>query len=134
MFSAYVSPLGRDLVDKRLYLRERWTSEIGRCSVAGVPEERRGYRSKTELALDMPERAWERRDVFGMSPPFRDGLEAKGMPNVKDAPRAPRCGRWRRLGRTGLPGPGTTTPSWWMDSTGRRRTIVVNCRRMPVGR
>ena len=58
MFSAYVSPLGRDLVDKRLYLRERWTSEIGRCSVVGVPEERRGYRSKTELALDIPERAW----------------------------------------------------------------------------
>ena len=60
MFLAYVSPLGRALVDKRLYLPESWTSDKGRCAAAGVPEERRSYRSKTGLALDMLERALER--------------------------------------------------------------------------
>ena len=52
MFLAYVSPLGRSLVDKRLYLPESWTSDPGRCAAAGVPEERRSYWSKTELALE----------------------------------------------------------------------------------
>ena len=53
MFLAYVSPLGRALVDKRLYLPGSWTSDPRRCAAAGVPEERRSYRSKTELALGM---------------------------------------------------------------------------------
>ena len=60
MFLAYVSPLGRALVDKRLYLPESWTSDKDRCEAAGVPEERQGYRSKTELALEMLGRALER--------------------------------------------------------------------------
>ena len=45
MFLAYVSPLGRALVDKRLYLPESWTSDDARCQAAGVPVERRSYRS-----------------------------------------------------------------------------------------
>ena len=53
MFLAYVSPLGRALVDKRLYLPKSWTSDQDRCAAAGVPEDRRNYRSKTELALGM---------------------------------------------------------------------------------
>ena len=53
MFLAYVSPLGRALVDKGLYLPESWTSDKDRCEAAGVPEDRQGYRSKTELALGM---------------------------------------------------------------------------------
>ena len=96
MFLAYVSPLGRALVDKRLYLPESWTSDQGRCAAAGVPEERRSYRSKTGLALKMVERALERGhlragwvagdDAFGMSPSFRDGLAALGMHYVLDVP------------------------------------------------
>ena len=96
MFLAYVSPLGRALVDKRLYLPENWTSDDARCRAAGVPEERRGYRSKTELALEMLARALERDqlrakwvagdDVFGMSPSFREGLAALGMWYVLDVP------------------------------------------------
>ena len=96
MFLAYVSPLGRALVDKRLYLPESWTSDKGRCAAAGVPEERRGYRSKTELALEMLEQALElghlkagwvaADDAFGMSPSFRDGLAALGMRYVLDVP------------------------------------------------
>ena len=59
MFLAYVSPLGRALVDKRLYLPKSWTSDQDRCAAAGVPEDRRNYRSKTELALEMLERVLE---------------------------------------------------------------------------
>ena len=49
MFLACVSPpsasSGPALVDKRLYLPGSWTSDPGRCAAAGVPEERRSYRS-----------------------------------------------------------------------------------------
>ena len=96
MFLAYVSPLGRALMDKRLYLPESWTSDKDRCEAAGVPEERQGYRSKTELALEMLGRVLERGylragwvagdDAFGMSPSFRDGLAALGMRYVLDVP------------------------------------------------
>ncbi len=41
MFLAYVSPLGRALVDKGLYLPQVWASDDARCAAAGVPEERR---------------------------------------------------------------------------------------------
>ena len=96
MFLAYVSLLGRALVDKRLYLPESWTSDEDRCAAAGVPEERRSYRSKTELALEMLERAVElghlgagwvaADDAFGVSPSFRDGLATLGMRYVLDVP------------------------------------------------
>ena len=99
MFLAYVSPLGRALVDKGLYLGkgpESWTSDDARCEAAGVPKERQGYRSKTELALELLQRALERGhlqagwvagdDAFGMSPSFRDGLATLGMRYVLDVP------------------------------------------------
>ena len=38
MFLACVSPLGRALVDKRLYLPKSWTSDPERCAAAGVAE------------------------------------------------------------------------------------------------
>ena len=96
MFLAYVSPLGRALVDKRLYLPKSWTSDPERCAAGGVPEERRSYRSKTELALELLERAIElghlragwvaADDAFGMSPSFREALAALGMRYVLDVP------------------------------------------------
>ena len=98
VFLAYVSPLGRALVDKRLYLPQVWASDDARCQAAAVPEDRRGrgYRSKVELALEMLARARERDhlrakwvagdDAFGMSPSFRDGLTALGMWYVLDVP------------------------------------------------
>ena len=96
MFLAYVSPLGRALVDKGLYLPESWTADQDRCQAAGVPEQRQGYRSKTGLALELLQRALERGhlqagwvagdDAFGMSPSFREGLAALGMRYVLDVP------------------------------------------------
>ena len=62
----------------------------------GFRRERQGYRSKTQLALKMVERALERGhlragwvagdDAFGMSPSFREGLAALGMRYVLDVP------------------------------------------------
>ena len=107
MFLAYVSPLGRALVDKRLYLPKSWTSDQDRCAAAGVPEDRRNYRSKTELALEMLERVLELGylraewvagdDAFGMSPTFRpfDKLRRTGGPG--DALRVGRSGRHHGL-------------------------------------
>ena len=96
MFLAYVSPLGRALVDKGLYLPESWTSDPERCAAAGVPEEQRSYRSETELALEMLKRTLELGhlwagwvagdDAFGMSPSFREDLAALGMRYVLDVP------------------------------------------------
>ena len=94
VFLAHVGPRGRALADKRLYLPEEWTSDADRCAAAGVPPDRREYRSKTELALEMLERARERGHLsarwvagdsaFGMSPSFREGLAAAGMWYVLD--------------------------------------------------
>ena len=94
VFLAHVGPQGRALVDKRLYLPEEWTGDGDRCVAAGVPAHRRGYRSKTELALEMVEEAqargylkaqWVAGDsAFGMSPALREGLAATGMLYVLD--------------------------------------------------
>ena len=96
VFLARVGPRGRALVDKRLYLPKAWSSDACRCAAAGVPEERRSYRSKTELALEMLAQAMELGhlkagwvagdDAFGMSPSFREGLAALGMWYVLDVP------------------------------------------------
>ncbi len=61
-----------------------------------VPEERRSYSSKTELALEMLAQAMELGhlkagwvtgdDAFRMSPSFREGLAALGMWYVPDVP------------------------------------------------
>ena len=94
VFLAHVGPKGRVLVDKRLYLPQGWTGDVERCAAAGVPEARREYRSKTELALEMLEGArasghlqaqWVAGDsAFGMSPTLREGLSAHGLHYVMD--------------------------------------------------
>ena len=146
MFPAYVSPLGRALVDKGLYLPESWTSDKERCEAAGVPEERQGYRSKTELALEMLERALERGhlrvgwvagdDAFGMSPSFRDGLAALGMRYVLDVPAGfmvwPPEPAWNNpeyqgFGRPRKPGCETVSAGPWSSA-------AMSYRRRPGGR
>ena len=94
VFLAHVGARGRALVDKRLYLPEEWTGDGERCATAGVPADRREYRSKTELALDMLECAQARGHLsaqgvagdsaFGMSPTLREGIASAGMYYVLD--------------------------------------------------
>ena len=88
MCLAYVSPLGRALVDKRLYLPESWTSDKDRCETAGVPEQRQGYRSKTQLALEMLGQALGRGHLQGAGLP---GMAPSGC-------RRPSARDWRPWG------------------------------------
>ena len=142
MFLAYVSPLGRALVDKRLYLPESWTKDPERCAEAGVPEERRGYRSKTELALETLRRALElghlragwvaADDAFGMSPSLREGLVALGCATSWTCRRALWCGRRNRSGplRSTGDGVGLPSPGSWPDSG---RTMEERSNELPEG-
>lgn len=45
------------LIDAELFLPEHWAKDTARCAEAGIPEEARVYRSKTEIALGMIRRA-----------------------------------------------------------------------------
>ena len=140
MFLAYVSPLGRALVDKRLYLPESWTSDSGRCESAGVPADRRQYRSKTGLALEILEQALGRGhlkagwvagdDAFGMSPSFRE------CGTCWMFRQAPPCGPWslpgaiRTIRDSGVP----ASPSWWTGNAAPWWNAAMNCLMEPGGR
>lgn len=41
------------LINARLFLPKCWTSDAKRCDKAGIPEDRRAFQTKLELALDM---------------------------------------------------------------------------------
>ncbi len=41
------------LIDTALFLPESWTSDPKRCKAAGVPKDKRGFKTKVELALDI---------------------------------------------------------------------------------
>jgi len=55
VYLGYVSGAGHPVVDMRLYLPKTWTQDKARLDKAGVPTDRRGYRSRHQLALDMLE-------------------------------------------------------------------------------
>ena len=79
-----------------LYLPESWISDQDRCAAAGVPEERLSHRSKTELALELLERA------LGWATSRPDGLPG----TTPSGCRRPFGSPWRawgalRAGRSG---------------------------------
>lgn len=96
VFLAFVSPRGRLLVDKRLFLPEAWVADRSRCQAAGVSEAEQRFRSKSELALAMLQDACTRGqltarwiagdDEYGKSPDFRAGVAALGLQYVLDVP------------------------------------------------
>jgi SRSO17 transposase len=96
VYLAYLSPRGRALVDKRLYLPQEWTKDAQRCEEAGVPEQARPYQSKAELALGLLKRAvglghlqapWVTGDdEYGKSPEFRDGVASLGLWYMLEVP------------------------------------------------
>ena len=53
IYLGYVSRKGHTLVDQRLFLPKDWTREKARLNKAGVPKDRRGYRTRHQLALEM---------------------------------------------------------------------------------
>lgn len=76
------------MVGLRLFLPESWTSDPARLDRAGVPDERRAYRTKPEIALaeiDRIRAAGVRFGCvladagYGLSAPFRQGLGERGL-------------------------------------------------------
>lgn len=90
VFLAYVSPLGRALIDRRLYLPRSWSDDERRCTAAGVPDEVL-FATKPQLALAMIDAAitagvptgWFTADeAYGLDPVLRAGLRERGMAYV----------------------------------------------------
>ncbi|MEV4417056.1 IS701 family transposase [Catellatospora sp. NPDC049609] len=90
VFLAYVSPRGRALIDRRLYLPRAWSDDERRCEAAGVPDEAL-FATKPELALAMIDAAvaaavpagWFTADeAYGLDPVLRAGLRERGMAYV----------------------------------------------------
>jgi SRSO17 transposase len=78
----YVTP-----VDVRLYLPQEWTNDSKRCEHAGIPQDARRFRRKTELALDIVKHAkksglrygWVGADAwYGKGPGFCFALDEMG--------------------------------------------------------
>ena len=76
------------MVGLRLFLPESWSSDPGRLSGAGVPEDHRVHRTKPEIALTQIDRARATGLRFGcvladagygLSAPFRKALSERGL-------------------------------------------------------
>ncbi|WP_407566789.1 IS701 family transposase [Polymorphospora sp. A560] len=88
VFLAYVSPAGRALIDRRLYLPETtWCDQPERLTAAGVPDQV-GFATKPALARQMITAAidagvpvgWVTADeVYGADPGLRTDLETYGI-------------------------------------------------------
>ena len=91
VFAAYVTPDGgRALIDRELYLPEKWVSDRDRCKAAGIGDSV-GFAAKPELARRMIERAAAARvpfswvvgdEVYGGNPQLRGWLEEQAIPYV----------------------------------------------------
>jgi SRSO17 transposase len=74
-------------VDVRLYLPQEWANDPERCKRAGIPEDERRFRTKTELALELVQHArenglrygWVGADAgYGKGPGFCFALDEMG--------------------------------------------------------
>jgi SRSO17 transposase len=91
VFAAYVTPDGgRALIDRELYLPEKWTDDRGRCRAAGIGDGV-AFATKPRLAEKMIGRArdagvpfaWVAGDeVYGGNPGLRAWLEEQEIPYV----------------------------------------------------
>jgi SRSO17 transposase len=88
VFLAYVSPAGRAMIDRRLYLPETsWCDRPDRLAAAGVPDQV-GFATKPALARQMIAAALNARvpaafvtgdEVYGADPGLRADLEHRGI-------------------------------------------------------
>ena len=95
VFLAYAASDGsRALIDRELYLPEKWTADRDRCRAAGIGDEV-AFATKPKLAQDMLERAvkagvpfaWVAADeVYGQNPGLRDWLEGQQIGYVMAVP------------------------------------------------
>jgi SRSO17 transposase len=85
VFLGYASRHGRALIDRALYLPERWVRDAARCAAAGIPDDA-ALTTKPQLGLAMLDRAleagvpfaWVAGDsVYGADHRIRRRLEAR---------------------------------------------------------
>jgi SRSO17 transposase len=90
VFLSYASPLGRALIDRRIYLPSSWTNDPQRCAAAGIPDRVR-FATKPELALHMitdtvtagNHPSWVASDeLYGDNRAFRTGVQALRLGHV----------------------------------------------------
>jgi SRSO17 transposase len=90
LFLAYASSYGHAFIDRELYLPRTWSADHARREEAGVPDTAE-YRSKTDLAIAMVERAldagvrvpWVVADaLYGSDSAFRRFLEKRDQSYV----------------------------------------------------
>ena len=95
VFLAYAAPDGsRALIDRELYLPQKWTDDRDRCRRAGISDDRE-FATKPELARQMIERAvaagvpfrWFAADeVYGQNTRLREWLEGQQIRYVMAIP------------------------------------------------
>jgi SRSO17 transposase len=95
VFLAYAAPDGsRALIDRELYLPQKWADDRERCRAAGIGDEV-GFATKPQLAWQMIERAvaagvpfaWVAGDeVYGQNPGLRGALEEQDISYVMAVP------------------------------------------------
>jgi SRSO17 transposase len=83
------------IIDYRLFVPQEWIDDTKRCEKAGIPEDKRIYRTKIELALEMVDTAISRgvsfgyvaADAFyGRDSKFQNALNKRGLVFVMDIP------------------------------------------------
>ena len=111
VFLAYASRHGRTLIDRALYLPERWAADRARRDAAGIPEAV-AFATKPKLGLAMLERAhahgvpfaWVTADsVYGADHALRRWLQEHRLAYVLAVTRAQRLGLARVEDRVGEP-------------------------------
>lgn len=114
VFTAYASRKGYTLVDRRLFLPEKWFDKdhAERWQKCGIPEETT-FQTKPELALgalqtimaegNLPGRWVTADEFFGRSGPFLDGVAALDLWYLAEVPLNTRVWQTR---------PRTEVPSW----------------------
>lgn len=84
----YVAPKGHYPLDMRLFLPDSWLGDAARLDKAGVPEAERRSLTKGQIALELldrvraeglPGRVVVADAGYGVSGPFRDGLDGRGL-------------------------------------------------------
>ena len=77
VYSSLVWNSHSTLINERLFLPASWTSDTKRCEEAGIPEDKRTFKTKLELALEMVQADVEAGIAFGWV--GGDGLYGHGL-------------------------------------------------------
>jgi SRSO17 transposase len=93
VFLAYATPTQTCLIGRNLYLPENWCQDAERCDDADIPFERRNFKTKAQLALELVDQAISNRIAFtfvhmdahyGGQPWLLDSLQDRNLTYVAD--------------------------------------------------